>query len=81
MKKVQQSSQDQFCLRKKDYIDELESNFVEVDGKPMGYQRYSPPYKATYYDDYDAWMVIVNGIYCLEMMVSSLLFLLQTNLF
>ena len=46
----------------KDYIDELESDFVEVDGIQMGYQRYSPPYKATYYDDYDAWMVIVTGI-------------------
>ncbi len=44
-----------------DYIEKIESDFVDVNGEPMHYERDNPPYEVNYYDEYDVWLV--NPIY------------------
>lgn len=40
-----------------DFIDELESDFVEKNGETLRLERKYPPYKCVYYDEYDVWAV------------------------
>lgn len=40
-----------------DYIENIESDYIEVNGEPMHYERENPPYKVNYYDEYDVWFV------------------------
>ncbi len=44
----------------RDLIERIESDFVEVNGEKMKYQRDKPPYSVTFYEDYDAWLVMPN---------------------
>lgn len=40
-----------------DFMDTLESDYVEKNGKMLKLERDSPPYKCVYYDEYDVWAV------------------------
>lgn len=45
-------------IGRENFIERIESDFVEVNGEKMKYQRDKPPYSVTFYEDYDAWLVI-----------------------
>lgn len=40
-----------------DYIESIESDYIEVNGESMHYERENPPYDVNYYDEYDIWFV------------------------
>ena len=40
-----------------EFVDELESDYVDVDGKHLKLERENPPYSMTYYEEYDVWVV------------------------
>lgn len=41
-----------------EYIESIESEFVELDGEYIRYQRNKPPYTVTFYEEYDAWLIM-----------------------
>lgn len=45
-------------IGRENFIERIESDFVEVNGEKIKYQRDQPPYSVTFYEDYDAWLVI-----------------------
>ncbi len=44
-----------------DWIERTESEFVEIDGEKVRYQRRNEPYSVTFYDEYDACRVVPNA--------------------
>ncbi len=44
-----------------DWIERTESEFVEIDGEKVRYQRRNEPYSVTFYDEYDACCVVPNA--------------------
>jgi lipoprotein len=40
------------------FIERVESEYVDVDGVKMKFERRNPPYIAEYYDEYDVWYVV-----------------------
>lgn len=40
------------------YIEKVESEYVDVDGVKMKYERRKPPYAVKYYEEYDVWYVV-----------------------
>ncbi len=47
-------------IGRENFIERIESDFVEVNGEKIKYQRDKPPYSVTFYEDYDAWLVITH---------------------
>lgn len=43
-----------------DWIERAESEFVEIDGEKIKYQRRNKPYSVKFYDEYDACWVMPN---------------------
>ncbi|HHX57242.1 MAG TPA: hypothetical protein GX710_04415 [Clostridiales bacterium] len=43
-----------------EYIESIESEFVELDGEYIRYQRNKPPYTVTFYEEYNAWLIMPN---------------------
>lgn len=41
-----------------EFIDYLETDFFVENGKQIKFERDKPPYSATYYEKYDAWVVV-----------------------
>jgi len=39
------------------YIDAFESDYVTIDDNPVQFERDSPPYRVTYYEKFDVWMI------------------------
>lgn len=40
-----------------EFVDQLESDYVEKNGETLKLERKSPPYKCVYYDEYDVWAI------------------------
>ena len=40
-----------------DFILDLESDYVIINGEQLKLERNNPPYRVTYYDQYDVWTV------------------------
>lgn len=43
-----------------DWIERTESEFIEIDGEKVKYQRSNEPYSVAFYDEYDACRVVPN---------------------
>ncbi|MGN0620990.1 MAG: hypothetical protein ACI4I9_03900 [Porcipelethomonas sp.] len=43
-----------------DFIEKIESDYVESDGGRVKYQRDHPPYNVTFYEEYDVWLINPN---------------------
>lgn len=41
-----------------EYIERIESEYVDVDGVKMRYERRNPPYAVKYYEEYDVWYIV-----------------------
>ncbi|MBE6876963.1 MAG: hypothetical protein E7496_09665 [Ruminococcus sp.] len=44
-----------------DYINRIESDYVDVDGVKMKYERMYPPYGTEYYEKFDIWYIQTNA--------------------
>ncbi len=44
-----------------DYIERIESEYIEMDGELLKYERNVPPYTVEYYDAYDVWYINPNA--------------------
>ncbi|MBQ7008552.1 MAG: hypothetical protein IJN05_04965 [Ruminococcus sp.] len=44
-----------------EYIEEIESEYIELDGELVKYERNVPPYTVEYYDEYDVWYINPNA--------------------
>ncbi len=44
-----------------DYIERIESEYIEIDGELVKYERNIPPYTVEYYDAYDVWYINPNA--------------------
>ncbi len=44
-----------------DYINHIESDYVDVDGVKMKYERMDPPYGTEYYEKFDIWYIQTNA--------------------
>lgn len=44
-----------------DYIERIESEYIEIDGELLKYERNVPPYTVEYYDAYDVWYINPNA--------------------
>ncbi len=44
-----------------DYIERIESEYIEIDGELVKYERNVPPYTVEYYDAYDVWYINPNA--------------------
>ncbi|MBR1555791.1 MAG: hypothetical protein IJ644_10450 [Oscillospiraceae bacterium] len=44
-----------------DYINHIESDYVDVDGVKMKYERMYPPYGTEYYEKFDIWYIQTNA--------------------
>ena len=41
-----------------DYIEGIETEYVDVDGVKMRYERFNPPYFVKYHEEYDVWYIV-----------------------
>lgn len=43
-----------------EFIEYIEREYVEVDGVKMKLERFNPPYRVDYYEEYDVWYIVTN---------------------
>ncbi|MBR3901195.1 MAG: hypothetical protein IKJ60_06565, partial [Ruminococcus sp.] len=44
-----------------DFVEQIESEYIEMDGELVKYERNVPPYTVEYYDAYDVWYINPNA--------------------
>ena len=44
-----------------EFVEQIESEYIEMDGELVKYERDVPPYTVEYYDEYDVWYINPNA--------------------